>query len=54
MDGLVRDIRAIRRMAFPVFHGGIGPLDSKGRGKIIARTAARATQLDLPGRAARL
>jgi regulator of RNase E activity RraA len=36
MDGLVRDIRAIRRMGFPVFHGGIGPLDSKGRGKIVA------------------
>jgi regulator of RNase E activity RraA len=36
MDGLVRDIRAIRKMEFPVFHGGIGPLDSKGRGKIIA------------------
>ncbi len=36
MDGLVRDIRAIRAMGFPVFHGGIGPLDSKGRGKIAA------------------
>ena len=23
-------------MGFPVFHGGIGPLDSKGRGKIMA------------------
>ena len=34
-DGLVRDIRAIRAMNFPVFHGGIGPLDSKGRGKMI-------------------
>ena len=33
-DGLVRDIRVIRRMRFPVFHGGIGPLDSKGRGKV--------------------
>lgn len=31
-DGLVRDIRAIRKMRFPVFAGGIGPLDSKGRG----------------------
>ena len=31
-DGLVRDIKAIRRMEFPVFAGGIGPLDSKGRG----------------------
>ncbi len=36
MDGLVRDIKAIRAMGFPVFHGGIGPLDSKGRGKIMA------------------
>jgi regulator of RNase E activity RraA len=36
MDGMVRDIKAIRAMSFPVFHGGIGPLDSKGRGKIIA------------------
>ena len=35
-DGLVRDIRAIRKMGFPVFHGGIGPLDSKGRGKVMA------------------
>lgn len=35
-DGLVRDIRQIRAMKFPVFHGGIGPLDSKGRGKVIA------------------
>jgi regulator of RNase E activity RraA len=34
-DGQVRDIRAIRRMGFPVFHGGISPLDSKGRGEII-------------------
>ena len=36
MDGLTRDIRAIRAMQFPVFAGGIGPLDSKGRGKIMA------------------
>lgn len=36
MDGMVRDIKAIRAMGFPVFHGGIGPLDSKGRGKIVA------------------
>lgn len=35
-DGLVRDIRAIRELAFPVFHGGIGPLDSKGRGMVAA------------------
>ena len=36
MDGMVRDIQAIRAMGFPVFHAGIGPLDSKGRGKIMA------------------
>lgn len=35
-DGLTRDIRAIRTMKFPVFHGGIGPLDSKGRGQVAA------------------
>ena len=40
MDGLVRDIKAIRTMGFPVFHGGIGPLDSKGRGRIV--------ELDVP------
>ena len=36
MDGLTRDVRAIRDMQFPVFAGGIGPLDSKGRGKVMA------------------
>lgn len=36
MDGCVRDIKAIKAMNFPVFHGGIAPLDSKGRGKIMA------------------
>ena len=39
-DGLVRDIRAIRDLRFPVFHGGIAPLDSKGRGKL--------AQIDVP------
>lgn len=34
-DGLVRDVRHIRNMKFPVFHGGIGPLDSKGRSRMI-------------------
>jgi 4-hydroxy-4-methyl-2-oxoglutarate aldolase len=34
-DGLVRDVRQIRAMKFPVFHGGIGPLDSKGRCRMI-------------------
>jgi 4-hydroxy-4-methyl-2-oxoglutarate aldolase len=36
MDGCTRDVRAIKAMGFPVFHGGIGPLDSKGRGRIMA------------------
>jgi 4-hydroxy-4-methyl-2-oxoglutarate aldolase len=36
MDGCVRDIKPILAMGFPVFHGGIAPLDSKGRGKIMA------------------
>lgn len=35
-DGLVRDVRLIRKMRFPVFSGGIGPLDSKGRGIVSA------------------
>lgn len=34
-DGLVRDVRGIRGVRFPVFHGGIAPLDSKGRGKVV-------------------
>jgi 4-hydroxy-4-methyl-2-oxoglutarate aldolase len=36
MDGCVRDIKAIRAMGFPVFHGGIAPLDSKGRAQVMA------------------
>jgi regulator of RNase E activity RraA len=36
MDGCTRDVRAIRAMGFPVFHGGIAPLDSKGRGRVMA------------------
>src|SRR5580765_2028737 len=35
-DGFVRDVRGIRNVKFPVFHGGIAPLDSKGRGKVVA------------------
>ena len=35
-DGLVRDVRRIREMEFAVFCGGIGPLDSAGRGKMMA------------------
>jgi len=36
MDGCTRDIKAIKAIGFPVFHGGIAPLDSKGRGRIMA------------------
>jgi 4-hydroxy-4-methyl-2-oxoglutarate aldolase len=36
MDGCVRDVKAIRSMNYPVFHGGIGPLDTKGRATITA------------------
>jgi len=36
MDGCTRDVRAIKAMNFPVFHGGIAPLDSKGRARIMA------------------
>lgn len=43
-DGFVRDIRPIRRMKFPVFHGGVAPLDSKGRGKV--------AEIDVPIRVA--
>lgn len=35
-DGLVRDIKSIIDSRFPVFHGGIGPLDSRGRGQMVA------------------
>lgn len=34
-DGLVRDVRQIRELRFPVFHGGIGPLDTKGRARMV-------------------
>lgn len=33
-DGLVRDVKAVRALGFPMFHGGVGPLDSKGRGEV--------------------
>ena len=36
-DGLVRDVKQIREMGFPVFHGGIGPLDTKGRARMVDR-----------------
>jgi 4-hydroxy-4-methyl-2-oxoglutarate aldolase len=37
IDGLVRDVRQIREMRFPIFHGGIGPLDTKGRARMMER-----------------
>ena len=39
-DGLVRDVRRIRELRFPVFAGGIGPLDSKGRAEMAAMDVA--------------
>jgi regulator of RNase E activity RraA len=36
-DGLVRDVKHIREMRFPVFHGGVGPLDTKGRARMVER-----------------
>jgi regulator of RNase E activity RraA len=36
MDGCVRDVKAIRALGYPVFHGGIAPLDTKGRARIVA------------------
>jgi len=33
-DGSVRDVRIIREMKFPVFTGGITPVDTKYRGKL--------------------
>lgn len=35
-DGLVRDVRQMRALGFPVFSGGIGPLDTQGRAKVVA------------------
>jgi regulator of RNase E activity RraA len=36
IDGYTRDIRRIERMAFPVFSTGMRPIDSAGRGLVIA------------------
>jgi 4-hydroxy-4-methyl-2-oxoglutarate aldolase len=38
-DGLVRDVARIRAMRFPVFHGGIGPLDTRGRAEMAQKDA---------------
>src|SRR5690606_12021455 len=35
-DGLVRDCQKIIKIGFPVFHAGIRPVDSKGRGRVMA------------------
>lgn len=35
-DGFVRDVRDIRALKLPVFSVGIAPLDSKGRGQVVA------------------
>src|SRR5262249_1185512 len=39
-DGLVRDVTRIRALRFPVFHGGIGPLDTKGRAEMVEKDTA--------------
>lgn len=39
-DGLVRDIARIRAMRFPVFAGGIGPLDTRGRAQMVEKDTA--------------
>lgn len=35
-DGLIRDCQKIMATGFPVFHAGIRPVDSKGRGRVMA------------------
>ena len=40
IDDLVRDVARIRAMRFPVFHGGIGPLDTKGRAEMVEKDTA--------------
>jgi regulator of RNase E activity RraA len=35
-DGFIRDTKHIRELRLPVFNAGIAPLDSKGRGKLVA------------------
>lgn len=35
-DGLVRDCQKIISLGFPVFHAGIRPVDSMGRGRVMA------------------
>ena len=35
-DGLIRDCQKIIKLGFPVFYSGIRPVDSKGRGLVMA------------------
>lgn len=35
VDGLVRDVKKIEKIGFPVFATGIKPVDSKGRGVVV-------------------
>jgi regulator of RNase E activity RraA len=35
-DSLIRDCIRIKDMGYPIFHAGIRPLDSKGRGRVMA------------------
>jgi 4-hydroxy-4-methyl-2-oxoglutarate aldolase len=35
IDGLVRDVKKIQELGFPIFAAGIKPVDSKGRGLVI-------------------
>jgi 4-hydroxy-4-methyl-2-oxoglutarate aldolase len=35
IDGLVRDVKKIEALGFPVFAAGIKPVDSKGRGIVV-------------------
>ena len=36
VDGLVRDVRRIQELGFPLFAAGMKPVDSKGRGRVVA------------------
>jgi regulator of RNase E activity RraA len=36
-DGLIRDAGRIRAMQFPIFHGGIGLLDTKNRAEMVEK-----------------
>jgi regulator of RNase E activity RraA len=36
VDGLVRDVRRIQALEFPLFAAGFKPVDSKGRGRVVS------------------